>query len=64
MSLPGMPVQTIAVRGGIYVSIDAIQVGMVTPVVPPGSLILPGTVFVMVIIILISSGKWLTAVPA
>ena len=62
--LPVIPVQTISIEGGIHVTIDAIQVGLATPVVPPCSVKLPGTVFVMVIIILIMSCKWLTVMPA
>ena len=65
MSLPVKPNHTISVGGGIHVTIDAIQVGEVTAVVPPGSVIFTGTVIVLVtIIILISSGEWSTAVHA
>ena len=63
MFLPVFPDHTISIGGGIHVTIDAIQVGMVTRFVPPGSVILTGTVAAPVIIILISSCKWLIAVP-
>ena len=57
MSSPAFPVHTITEGGGICVTIDAIQVGLVTRVVPPGSVPLNGTVVAgMSIIILISSG--------
>ena len=62
MSLPVIPHHTISVGGGIHVTIDAIQVGMVTVVVPPGSVKPTGTVVANGIIILITSCKWLTAV--
>ena len=61
MSLPGIPVQTIAAGGGTFVTIDAIQIGMVTRIVPPGSVKQTGTIVAMVVIILILSGKWMIA---
>ena len=64
MSLPVIPHHTISVGGGIHVTIYAIQVGEVTAVVPPGAVKPTGTVTAAVIIILISSCKWLTAMPA
>ena len=63
MSLPVIPVHTISLRGVISAMIQAIQVGIVTLVVPPGSLIGTGTAAVsLLIIILILSGKWLILV--
>ena len=64
MSLPVIPDHTISVGGGILVTIDAIQVGIVARVVPPGSVKRPGTVYAILIIILITSCKWLIAVKA
>ena len=62
MSLPVIPVDTKGIAGTRVVSvmIGAIQVGVVTCVVPPSSKILKGTILVSVIIILIFSRKWLT----
>ncbi len=63
--LPVCPVQTITEWGGISVTIDSIQVGAVTFVVPPGSMPPTGTVeVVFVIIVLISSCKWLIAMDS
>ncbi len=46
-------------------TIDSIQVGAVTLVVPPGSVIQHGTVSVQtVIIVSITSGKWLIAMSS
>ena len=39
MSLPGIPVYTVGIRGVIPIKIATIQVGAVTGIVPPGSLI-------------------------
>ena len=62
MSLPVVPGHAITITNGILMMIDAIQVRIVTAIVPPGSVILLGTVFIPnVIIILISSGKMLAA---
>lgn len=55
MSLPFCPVDTNTMGRGICVIIPAIQVGIVTGFVPPGSVIQLGTVSVVAIIILISS---------
>ena len=63
MSLPVIPVHTISKRGVISAKIQAIQVGVVTVVVPPGSLKPNGTVCPFVIIIPIFSAKWSIAVP-
>ena len=62
-SLPVIPVDTKGIFGSRVapVMIGAIQVGAVTFVVPPSSMILSGTVPICFIIILIFSGKWLTA---
>ena len=59
-----MPDHIITFRKGFSVTIDAIQVGVEIPeFVPPGSVIMTGTVSgTLHIIILISSGKSLTAV--
>ena len=59
---PVFPVHTITEGGGIFVTIDAIQVGAMTRVVPPGSVKQTATVSGIIhIIILVSSGKLLTA---
>ena len=64
MSLPVFPDHTISVGARIAVTINAIQVGAVTPVVPPGSVKLTGTVSALIfIIILILRAKQLTTVP-
>ena len=60
MSPPEHPVDTVSVGGVLSTMIQAIQVGGVTPFVPPGSFKYNGAVSVSVIIILILSGKWLT----
>ena len=39
MAVPGMPVYTVGIRGVIPIKIATIQVGAVTSIVPPGSLI-------------------------
>ena len=64
MSLPVVPVHTISIRGVMSAMIQAIQVGMVAPVVPPGSLKPSGTVTSPFVVLLISSGKWLMLMPA
>ena len=55
MSLPSCPVHTSTMGGVRDLMILALQVGIVTAFVPPGSVIRLGTVSVMAIIILISS---------
>ena len=57
MPLPAKPVNTISIRGVMSAKVQAVQIGVVTPFVPPGAVILTGTVKVGVIIILISSGE-------
>ena len=52
-SLPVIPDHTIRRWAGIAVMIDAIQVGVETPVVPPGSMILTGTVEPRILIIIL-----------
>ena len=61
MSHPVLPVDTVSVGGVLSTMIQAIQVGLVTVIVPPGSFICNGAVIFPVIIIFIFSGKWLTA---
>ena len=64
MSLPVIPDHTITKGAGTAVMIDAIQVGVVTVPVPPGSVKVTGTVEPrIVIIILVSGSKKLIAVP-
>ena len=61
--LPLFLVHTIVPRRGIFMTIDAIQVRQVTPIVPPSAVAETATVFIrFVIIILIASCKWLTTV--
>ena len=64
MCLPVVPDDTISERSRTAVTINAIQVRMVTVTVPPGSVVITGTVvghpWVRWVIILIFSGKWLT----
>ena len=55
MSLPVVPDHANAISRVRAIMIHAIQVGIVTAIVPPGSVIPPGTVFAKAIIILISS---------
>lgn len=52
---PAPPVYTISIRGVITMKIEAIQVGMVTLVVPPRAPVLPGTVCICVIVVLLLS---------
>ena len=61
ISLPAIPVDTISEGGVISMMIQAIQVGVVTVIAPPGSFKYNGAVTYSVIIIFIFSGKWLTA---
>ena len=62
-SLPVIPVDTSTEGGVLSTMIQAIQVGVVTLQVPPGSFKCNGTVSsIVVIIILILSAKRLTAV--
>ena len=60
-SLPMPPDDTISYGVVLAMMIQAIQVGAVTAIVPPSSFILAGAVSAPVIIILILSAKWLTA---
>ena len=62
MCLPVVPYDTISERSWTVVTINAIQVRMVTALVPPGSVIHTGTVLGPWVIVLIFSGKWLTIV--
>ena len=62
LSLPVAPDDTISVRSWTVVTINAIQVRMVTELVPPGSVMNTGTVLGPWVIVLIFSGKWLTIV--
>ena len=43
MTLPGIPVDTVSIRGVFAEMIQAVQVGAVTGLVPPGSLVQCGT---------------------
>ena len=43
MALPGIPVDTVSIRGVFAEMIQAVQVGPVTGRVPPGSLVQCGT---------------------
>ena len=38
IAFPGIPVYTVGIRGVIPIKIATIQVGVVTSIVPPGSL--------------------------
>ena len=61
VSHPVIPVDTISEGGVIAMVVQAIQVGIMTVVVPPGSMKLTGAVsFPQVVIILILSAEWLT----
>ena len=63
MCLPVVPDDTIIERRTAVVTINAVQVRMVTGLVPPGSVGRTGTVTAAkCVIILIFSGKWLTIV--
>ena len=61
ISFPVIPADTLSGGGVIPMIIEAIQVGAVTGVIPPGTVTQNGAVIgAPVIIILISSGKWIT----
>ena len=62
ISFPGFPVHTISIGGVFATKIQAIQIRRMTRIVPPGPFEHNGTVAVSVmIIILIFSGEWHTA---
>ena len=51
ISLPAIPVNTNGIRGMITNKIEAIQVGKVTPVVPPRAKVSLGTIYIWCIIV-------------
>lgn len=51
ISPPAFPVYTIGIRGVITKKIEAIQVGIVTPVVPPRAMVSLGTICICYIIV-------------
>jgi len=57
MTLPGIPVNTVSIRGVFAEMIQAVQVGAVTGPVPPGSLEQCGTVSGIGVVVLILSAE-------
>ena len=57
MTLPGIPVDTVSIRGVFAEMIQAVQVGPVTGRVPPGSLVQCGTVSRIGVVVLILSAE-------
>ena len=57
MTLPGIPVDTVSIRGVFAEMIQAVQVGEVTGLVPPGSLVQCGTVAGIGVVVSIFSGE-------
>ena len=51
MSPPAFPVYTIGIRGVITKKIEAIQVGIMAPVVPPRAMVSLGTIYICYIVV-------------
>ena len=65
ITLPVFPVHSISIRGVTATKIQAIEIWVVTLIVPPSSFELNGAVVMLIIItILISSGEWHTAMES
>lgn len=63
MSPPAFPVYTIGIRGVITKKIEAIQVGLMTPIVPPRPMVSLGTIYIrFFIVVSLLSWKFLTTV--
>ena len=58
MIFPVKPVHSISMGGVTAMKIQAIEIWVVTLIVPPGSFVLNGAVGSKIVIILISSGEW------
>lgn len=63
MSPPAFPVYTIGIQGVITKKIEAIQVGLMTPIVPPRPMVSLGTIYIrFFIVVSLLSWKFLTTV--
>ena len=51
MTLPAMPVHTVSIRRVFALKILAVQVGCVTGIVPPGSLVCRGTILAISVVV-------------
>ena len=65
MIFPVKPVHSISMGGVTATKIQAIEIWVVTPLVPPGSFLPKGAVDTLrIVIILIFSGEWHTAMQS
>ena len=63
MTLPVIPIHTVSISRVLALKIGAVQVGMVTGIVPPGSLEFRGTIPAISVVVSIFGGERHATMP-